>query len=493
MNILPVRFQSSPTQNFLHAVKEVRTKVMTAIGHSKVPFSVILADLNISRDPTYTPVFQTTFDYRETFKKSFLGQEAYSPPEGLARNSNGYDLSLGALESLDGESTIYLGAQSSIYSLADAEIILKSYVHMLNCFTEHPATRVSRPSLFAPADITRGLDIGTGKRATRIKISSIKTLTTFQEAPLVTGWPETLIHKIDQVVQIQGSSTAIKDGCGNVLTYSKMDHRIQAIAASLTKSGTTVSACVAVFQEPTVDWICSMLAIMRIGAIYVPLDYRNGLSRLASIVKSCQPSVLLTDSARSKEANRIGVEESQVVNVTLIGTSNTAEVAISAKQDMAGVILFTSGTTGVPKGIILRHSSLKNSIEALANVYGLGKEVVLQQTAFSFDMCLDEIFVALCNGGTLFVVDSDRRGDSRALMNIIRTEGVTYTRATPPEYSSWIRYGADLVRGGRTWKYAFAGGDWLTDQLRQEFRSLGLADLKLFNVRDPFFFVLMYI
>nr|AKL78829.1 GLNRPS9 [Glarea lozoyensis] len=466
MNILPVRFQSNPTQNFLHAVKEARTKVMTAIGHSKVPFSVILSDLDISRDSTYTPVFQTTFDYRETFKKSFLGQEAYSPPEGLARNSNGYDLSLGALESLDGESTIYLGAQSSIYSLADAEIIIKSYVHLLNCFTEHPATRVSRPSLFAPADIAHGLDIGT-------------------EAPLVADWPETVIHKIDEAVQAQGSSVSIKDGYGNTLTYSEMDHRVQAIAASLMKLGTVDSACIAVFQEPTVNWICSMLAIMRVGAIYVPLDYRNGISRLASVIKSCEPSVLLIDSANSDEAKNLGVDKSRVVNISLIKTSNTTQVAIAAKPETVGVILFTSGTTGVPKGIMLKHSSLKSSIEALTKTYGLGREVVLQQTAFSFDMCLDEIFVALCNGGTLFVVDNARRGDSHALMDIIRSEGVTYTRATPPEYSSWIRHGADLVHENRTWRYAFAGGDWLTDRLCQEFRSLNLPDLKLFNSYGP--------
>jgi hybrid polyketide synthase/nonribosomal peptide synthetase ACE1 len=135
---------------------------MAAIMHSRVPFSVILGDLNIDRDPTHIPVIQTTFDYHETFKKSFLGQEAYSPPEGLSRNSNGYYLSLGALESLDGESTIYLGAQSSIYSQEDAEIILKSYAHLLDNFTEHPATRVSRPSLFADADIACGLELGAG-------------------------------------------------------------------------------------------------------------------------------------------------------------------------------------------------------------------------------------------------------------------------------------------------------------------------------------------
>jgi hybrid polyketide synthase/nonribosomal peptide synthetase ACE1 len=164
MNILPVRFNLNPTQNFLHAVKEARGKVMAAVAHAKVPFSVILSDLNIPRDPTHSPVFQTSFDYRETFKVSFLDHEAYSPPEGLSRNSNAYDVSLGALESLDRESTIYVAAQSSLYSQEDTEIILKTYVHLLETFTEHPATRVSRPSLFTKADIAQGLELGTGKQ-----------------------------------------------------------------------------------------------------------------------------------------------------------------------------------------------------------------------------------------------------------------------------------------------------------------------------------------
>jgi hybrid polyketide synthase/nonribosomal peptide synthetase ACE1 len=294
-----------------------------------------------------------------------------------------------------------------------------------------------------------------------------------------------LLHKIDEIVRAQGASTAIKDGCGNVLTYVELEHRVRTIAASLKKFKDVESACIAVFQEPATDWICSMLAIMRVGAVYVPLDYRNGLPRLTSIVKTCQPAIVLVDSTTFNDAKQLNVEDARVINVSLLETSKTLQIPIMAKHEAAGIVLFTSGTTGVPKGIMLRHSSLRNSIEALAKVYGIGKEVVLQQTAFSFDMSIDEIFVALCNGGTLFVVDKTRRGDSQALMNIIQSEGITYTRATPPEYLSWIRHGADIVADNRTWKYAFAGGDRLTDSLRQGFRFLGLPSLKLFNVRIP--------
>jgi hybrid polyketide synthase/nonribosomal peptide synthetase ACE1 len=292
-----------------------------------------------------------------------------------------------------------------------------------------------------------------------------------------------LLHRIDQIVATNGTSTAIKDGSGNALAYTQMAHRIQTIAASLKQIEGAEASRIGVFQQPSTDWICSMLAILRVGAVCVPLDCLNGLPRLAGIVKACRPTAVLADSTTTDDAKHLNLEESALINVSLLETSNSPRVPISAKPGAAAVILFTSGTTGIPKGIMLKHSSIRNSIEALTQKYDIGKEIVLQQTAFSFDMSIDEIFVALANGGTLFVVDTARRGDSQALMKIIAAEGITYTRATPPEYLSWIRHGSDQVVGNRAWKHAFAGGDRMTDSLRQGFRLLGLPDLKLYNVR----------
>ena len=285
------------------------------------------------------------------------------------------------------------------------------------------------------------------------------------------------------MVEAYGEATAIKDGCGNVLTYAELDLRVQSIAASLGRIEGVEASRVGVFQEPAVDWICSMLAIMRVGAIYVPLDYRNGIPRLVGIVNACQLTAVLVDSATSDDAKHLELENSSVINVSSLETTHSLKIPIKTKPETAGIILFTSGTTGVPKGIMLKHSSIRNSIETLTKAYSVGRVIVLQQTAFGFDMSIDEVFVALCNGGTLFVVDKARRGDSSALMKIIQSEGITYTRATPPEYLSWIRHGADHVVDNRTWKHAFAGGDRLPNSLRQGFRLLGLPGLKLFNVR----------
>ncbi|KAL2071876.1 hypothetical protein VTL71DRAFT_13111 [Oculimacula yallundae] len=467
MNILPVQFRYDPRQNFLHAIKEARAKVMTALVHAKVPFDVILGELNITRDPTRSPVFQASFDYRETFEKSFLDHETYSPPEGLNRNSNGYDLSLGALESLEGESTIYIGAQSSLYSMEDAEIILNSYVHLLETFTQRPATRVDRPSLFPKADIDRGMALGLG-------------------APIVSTWPETLVHRVEQMISTRGTSIALKDGHGVTLSYTQMGLRIATIAASLLQvRGSGPPPIVGIFQQPSADWICSMLAILRVGAICLPLESRNGLPRLAAIVKASGPVAVLVDSTTSDNLKYLGLEDCTTINLSHLEDAISTNVPINTKPEEAALILFTSGSTGVPKGIVIKHSALANVIESLSQRFDLKNEVVLQHTAFSFDMSVDEIFIGLCTGGSLYVVDSSRRGDSRALMGLIESEGITYTRTTPSGYLSWIRHGADLVADNQTWRHAFAGGDKMSDSLRQAFRSLKLPNLLLCQSYGP--------
>lgn len=101
--------------------------------------------------------------------------------------------------------------------------------------------------------------------------------------------------------------------------------------------------------------------------------------------------------------------------------------------------MYTSGSTGTPKGVVLTHSAIRNVIEMLTKQFNLGAEVVLQQSALTFDLSLIQIFVALANDGTLHVVDQSQRGDA-----IENTR--TYTMATPSEDSYWIRYGVSDLR-----------------------------------------------
>jgi hybrid polyketide synthase/nonribosomal peptide synthetase ACE1 len=184
--------------------------------------------------------------------------------------------------------------------------------------------------------------------------------------------------------------------------------RSQAIAATLQKAGVVSRSKVIVFQQPSVDWIVSLLAIWRIGCIYVPLDVANPLTRLAAIVETCQPSVILTDAITSPSANSLCTANALTLNVSNALAYASAVVPDLSRGAQDAVIIYTSGSTGTPKGIRVKHEGLRNYIEGSIRMYGMETpQTTLQQSALSFNISLEQIFTGLATGGSAYLSTSE--------------------------------------------------------------------------------------
>ena len=262
-----------------------------------------------------------------------------------------------------------------------------------------------------------------------------------------------------------------------------MLQRVGLIAAALSSATIGAGSIVAVFQEPTTDWICSLLAIMRVGAVYLPLDLSISIQRLASVVADSKPSIILIDQVTDEASSALQFQDAKRISVSTLSSSNAVAVTNVARAESPAVIFYTSGSTGTPKGIMIKHSSICNEIECSAETYNFGAENVLQQSALSFDMSLTQIFTALAYGGTLYVVPRRSRGDPVALSMLIGSEKISFTGATPSEYISWLRHGEP--QGMSDWRTAITGGEQVTNALLREFRALGKPDLRLFNAYGP--------
>ncbi|KAF6220917.1 hypothetical protein HO133_002597 [Letharia lupina] len=465
LNLLTLRFKYKTSQRFSDCVAEARTKVYEALDNSRVPFDVLLKELNVPRSSSYSPFFQAFFDYRQGQQEKLpFGNTTFEFLE-LYPGRTAYDLTLDITDSPD-SALILFRTQASLYDMAATRLLLNTYVHLLEVFTNDTSLLLREPPLFSQKQLECSLDIGRGP-------------------DLQSSWPETLPHRIDMIAQGNKDKVALNDGHGRSFTYASMTDRIEAIAEIMQKADICEGSRVLVFQDASVDWPCSMLAIMRLGGVYIPLDLRNPLPRLADIAASCQPAVILVDNSTIDNAPQVNISGAEVINVSSVSFKPSARVPNSARAGSVGAILYTSGSTGNPKGIIIRHSGLRNEIEGYTKQWGLKAERVLQQSAFTFNHYSDQIYTGLVNGGSVYIVPWSKRGDPIEVSKIIREEGITYTKATPTEYSLWLDYGRSNLQKASKWRFAFGGGEPLTSTLTKNLATLDLPLLRFFNSYGP--------
>lgn len=288
------------------------------------------------------------------------------------------------------------------------------------------------------------------------------------------------------MIQKHPDAIAIQDGYGSKLTYRDMGRRIEGIAHKLRAISVAPNCIVGVFQMPSADWVCSLLAILRIGAVYMPLDLRSSIPRIRRIVRISSPAAIIVDPETAGHVEDISSSGCSIINTSQVTNSYSCTVN-EAEAESRAVILFTSGSTGEPKGIMLSHSNLRAHFEGFFHTWKLGSTtgVVLQQIAYTFDLSISQIFIALASGGSLYVAPAEARGDPQALTKLMQQHGVTYTLATPSELEMWFRFASENLRNCPSWKTASFGGELASPSLIDSFQKLGRKDLRLFNVYGP--------
>nr|A0A2Z5TM64.1 RecName: Full=Polyketide synthase-nonribosomal peptide synthetase hybrid himA; Short=PKS-NRPS hybrid synthetase himA; AltName: Full=Himeic acid biosynthesis cluster protein A [Aspergillus japonicus]BBA91557.1 polyketide synthase-nonribosomal peptide synthetase [Aspergillus japonicus] len=467
LDMLPLRFRLDKTPSdesaFADHLRATRDIVYSALGNSGVPLETILQDIGAESSATELPLFQAVVNYRMgAIKHKSIGDLGL---EYLSYEDAGhpFDFIL-TIDEDEGRAGLTLSMQDYLYDRAGANIFLDSYIHLLEFFATTPTERVATPPAFAPALERTAIELGTGPR-------------------LSDPWEEpTLVHRIDHMAAKYPSDVALGDERGS-LSYKAMSDRVNAIATQLLAVGAQVSTRVAVFGTPSTDNICSLLAILRIGAIYVPCDVRSADERLRTILTESEATVVIVNRETSSRFAKFHPDTVQAVIQLATVPIQSSPVHNAATAAGLAFIMFTSGSTGTPKGIQLTHANFLTHVQAASAYMQLGREVVLQQSAASYDASLAQIFYALANGGRLVVADNLR--DTVALASILEKEAVTFTLMAPSEYLLLMEYTGDILARCSEWKVAMCGGEAFPPRLKGDFGRLGHGELSVYNAYGP--------
>ncbi|MEG0182457.1 MAG: amino acid adenylation domain-containing protein, partial [Stenotrophomonas sp.] len=281
--------------------------------------------------------------------------------------------------------------------------------------------------------------------------------------------PTTLAQLLQQGMDRDPQATALVFGEAE-LDHATLEARSFALAAQLRSMGVGPGSVVAVALPRSLELVIALVAVLRAGAAYLPLDLAHPDERLARIVASAQPACVL---AAAEVQPRMAA-----VPVLAPGQWNALSFAAPWADPLpedAAYVIYTSGSTGEPKGVLIEHRAIVNRLLWMREHYGIGSDDrVLQKTPATFDVSVWEFFLPLLCGGTLVLAGPEAHRDPTELARLIRTHGITTAHFVPSMLEAFLVAPASA---GLQLRRVFTSGEALDAPLRDRFHARVRAEL----------------
>ncbi|MCM2575724.1 AMP-binding protein, partial [Achromobacter xylosoxidans] len=226
------------------------------------------------------------------------------------------------------------------------------------------------------------------------------------------------------------------------LSYAELDSRANALAWRLRQAGVGPEQVVGVYAHRSVEMVLALLAVLKAGAAYVPLDPDYPEERLAYMMQDSGLALLLTQPALAERAATLA-PQAQVLPLDEALIAEHAEVppAVAWHPEQLAYVIYTSGSTGRPKGAGNRHAALTNRLAWMQQAYELrASDVVLQKTPFSFDVSVWEFFWPLAQGAQLVLAGPGEHREPERLVQLIEDEGVSTLHFVPSMLHAFLSH-----------------------------------------------------
>lgn len=478
VNTMAMRIQVNPDKPFPDLLKEVKELVIKALEHQDYAFEDVLSDLGMQFDPSRNPLFDVMFVLQEDWEPRFgipgVVLEPFQIDKGVAK----FDLTI---ECVDKGTTLHFNLEyaTDVFKKTSIDRLFDAFRKLIRELEENAGSNCSQ------------LDCLPVQQREKILYDFNNTFSEYSSAA-------TIHQLVERQVLLSGDRTAVITA-EEAVSYAALNSTANRLAALLAEVGLLTGMPVGILLERSVAMVYSVLGVLKAGGVYVPLEVQQPDARINSMMQSIGMGMIIADVSHlhrleqilhvggnavrtvictgalkdcpSALVNAFAERGIRLMTMENIQAQKDVNVERAVGPDDFAYIIHTSGSSGIPKGVLVRHQPVVNTLEWVNKTYGIGSsDKLLFLTSLGFDLSVYDIFGMLMAGGSIRLAKQEDIMDARKLLDIVFNENITFWDSAPAALQQVLPLLREApyrdMRG--VLRRVFLSGDWVPLSVREE-------------------------
>ncbi|MCE2029778.1 non-ribosomal peptide synthetase [Sessilibacter corallicola] len=438
-NTLVLRGDLSNQPTFADFLQQIKQVIVDAQMHQDVPFEQLVEQLNVPRTQAYSPLFQVMFTWQntpltelnhlDTTAGKLILESAVGDQATIDTGTAKFDLDL-SLREYSKEISGNLSFRTDLFNVETVERLWAHFTTLLNSIVNNPSAHVGQLSLLLPEEKSQ-LSLWNNTEMAYNKDASVVEL--FEQA--VNQHPDKIAARFND----------------ESITYRELNNQANNVANHLLDLGVAADDLVAVCQRRSLPMLVSLIAVLKAGAAYVPIDPNYPQDRVAYMLEHSNVAIVLSDTnviASSDVDFTLDAKDRNVLDINALlsesarDAGNTEKPNHTATGNHLAYVIYTSGSTGKPKGVMISRANMVNFVLAMQQLLKpTSSDRLLAVTSLSFDIAVLELFLPLISGGEVTLGDETLAVDGERLKALLDSQPFTFMQATPVSWKMLLAAG----------------------------------------------------
>lgn len=462
-NTIVIRALINTTESFIEFLSRLRETILESYEHQFYPFDLLVEDLSPKHEMNRNPLFDVMISYQDMYKPGSDSSEVIVASTEITEfdyGVNKIDLSFTFVRQASGILLVNINYNKVLFKKSKMLRLVDHLQTLLTNVVENPNQKINDITILSRQERAAILQEFNGTRRVDYNLgTSIKNL-------------------LEQYAKNHPNHTALLSESGE-MSFGELHEKSNQLARTLkNRYNLCKSDRVALLMTGSFERIIAIVAAIKLGTAYIPIDIEFSDERIEYILDESEPCLILADNSEEDRLRSVkldcAIEYVQQMLPTIIQLS-TSNLNVDVEPGDLFIILFTSGSTGKPKGVLLNNLGLVNRTESVWRNFSIDqKSIIYQKTNYVFDVSLSEFLLCFCYGAKLLVAKGEY---GRELIDNTIKHGVTHIWFSPTILNRVIDQYNPQKESINTLQYVFSSGEELQSSTVKNYYSKFCAPL----------------